>query len=430
MLARIGVADLEELLKPIPTSIRLRRPLDLPPPLAESTLVSHVQALASANAPALGFVGAGSYEHFRPAVVDYICARPEFRTAYTPYQAEVSQGTLQTIYEFQTAVVELTGMEVANASMYDGGSALAEAMLMAVAARGRSRVLVSDGVHPLARRVIETYARPNGISVVRVPLAGGTTPAAAVRDALTDAAALIYQQPNFFGCIEDQPALVETIHGGGGLAIAGVDPLSLAILEPPGALGVDIVAGEGQALAAPVSFGGPGVGFLACTKALIRRLPGRLVGATVDAQGRPGFVLTLQAREQHIRRQKATSNICTNQALIALAFVVTVSALGPAGLEEMASQAVHKAHYYQRELASRGFPRIHDAPFLWEFAVRTPVPAASLIDALTAQGVVAGLDLGTCDPGMRDALLVYVSEVRTRDEMDRAAALMAEVCHG
>jgi glycine dehydrogenase subunit 1 len=430
MLSRIGAGNFEELLRPIPTDIRLSRALDLPPPLAEAALVAHVSALAGANTPVLSFVGAGSYQHFRPAVVDYLCGRPEFRTAYTPYQPEVSQGTLQTIYEFQTAIVELTGMDVANASMYEGGSAAAEAVFMAVAATGRPCILVSDGVHPLVRRVVETYAHPNGIAVRRVPLLGGTTSMAALREVVSDAAGLIYQQPNFFGCIEDQPGLIEASHGAGGLAIASVDPLSLAILESPGALGADIAAGEGQALAAPMSFGGPGVGFLACKQSLIRRLPGRLVGATADSQGRPGFVLTLQAREQHIRRQKATSNICTNQALVALAFLVTVSALGPRGLEDMATQAVEKAHYLQRNLEARGLPSAFDSPFLWEFTVRTKGPASAYVDALLPRGIMPGLDLGTIDPPMTDGLLVYVSELRTRQELDQAAALMEEVRHG
>jgi len=389
-----------------------------------------VTSLSTANTPVLSFVGAGSYEHVRPAVVDYLCGRPEFRTAYTPYQAEVSQGTLQTIYEFQTAIVELTKMDVANASMYEGGSAVAEAMLMAVAATGRSRVVVSDGVHPLVRRVVETYARANGITVTRMPLATGLTSPDTAKGMVTEAAGLVYQQPNFLGCIEDQPGLIEAAHGAGALAIASVDPLSLALLEAPGTLGADIAAGEGQALAAPTSFGGPGVGFLACTQALIRRLPGRLVGATVDSKGRPGFVLTLQAREQHIRRQKATSNICSNQALVALAFLVTVSALGPRGLEDVATQAVQKAHYYHGELRARGFFPVFEAPFLWEFAVRTPRPASACIEALLPKGLVPGLDLGFFDGGMRDSLLVYVSEVRTREELDRAATLMGEVCHG
>ncbi|MBN1423705.1 aminomethyl-transferring glycine dehydrogenase subunit GcvPA [Candidatus Fermentibacteria bacterium] len=430
MLSRIGVDRFDDLLRPIPETARFSGLLDLPPSLAEGALARHVKELSERNVPVLSFMGAGSYEHFRPAVVDYVCGRPEFRTAYTPYQAEVSQGTLQTIYEFQTAIVELTGMEVANASMYEGGSAVAEAMLMAVSATGRSSILISEGVHPLVRRVVHTYARPNGIAVIPVPLHQGTTPDTAVRERAEGAAGLIYQEPNFFGCIENQQRLIEASHAAGGLAIASVDPLSLSVLEPPGALGADIAAGEGQALAAPVSFGGPGVGFLACTQRLIRKLPGRLVGATVDGQGRRGFVLTLQAREQHIRRQKATSNICTNQALVALGFLVTVSALGPHGLANMASQATQKAHYYQHALQKRGFPLAFDAPFLWEFTVRTGIPAATYVEGLLSRGVLPGLDLGTVSPDLAERLLVYVSEMRTREELDRTAELMGEVSHG
>ncbi len=371
MLSRIGVSNFEDLIESIPDKLRLEGELDLQSALAEASLTRHMKELSSENSKPVSFLGAGCYEHFRPAVVDYICARPEFRTAYTPYQAEVSQGTLQTIYEFQTTVVELTGMDVANASMYDGGSAAAEAALMAVSATRRKKILVSEGIHPLSRQVISTYSKAKGIELVEIPLEAGMTPLDALATDIDTAAALFYQQPNFFGCLEDQASLIEASHSGGALSVALVDPLSLAVLEPPGVLGADIVVAEGQSLAAPTFFGGPGVGLLACTKKLLRRLPGRLAGATVDSQGRRGFVLTLQAREQHIRRHRAASNICTNQALVALAFLVTLSALGPKGLKEMAHQAIQKAHYLADSLAEQGFSLAFESPFLWEFAIRT-----------------------------------------------------------
>ncbi len=430
MLQRIGVGSFEELIEPIPRHIRQKTKLSLPPALPEPALIRHMKALSAENRSLVSFLGGGCYEHFHPAVVDYLCGRPEFRTAYTPYQAEASQGTLQSIYEFQTVVVELTDMEVANASMYDGGSAAAEAVLMAAAATRRSSVLVSQGLHPLMRRVVSTYTRAKGIELIDVPLRNGRVDIESIDSSEHEPAAVLYQHPNFFGSLEDQASLIETAHERGALAIAVVDPLSLVILAPPGAVGADIVAAEGQALAIPTMYGGPGVGLLACTEKLIRRLPGRLAGATVDAQGRRGFVLTMQAREQHIRRHRAASNICTNQALVALGFLITVAALGPQGLRDMATQGIQKAHYLETQLREQGFEPEFHGPFLWEFTLRTKKPAAAYVDALLPHSYVPGIDLGKFDPEWSHRLLIYVSELRTKEELDTMAMLMGEVDRG
>ena len=429
MLSRIGVGTFQDLLRPIPEILRLNKDLDLPPPMAELTLVRHLKGLAAQNQRPVSFLGAGSYEHFRPAVVDYVCGRPEFRTAYTPYQAEASQGTLQTIYEFQTAVVQLLGMDVANASMYDGGSATAEAALMALATVRRNRLLISAGVHPLYKQVISTYVTPKGTEIAEIPLTGGRTTHDVLREYVDQSAAIIYQQPNFLGCIEDQKLLIDTAHEGGALALAVVDPLSVAVLEPPGPLGADIVVAEGQGLAAPMFYGGPGVGLLACSEKLLRRLPGRISGATVDEEGRRGFVLTLQAREQHLRRHRAASNICTNQALVALAFLATLSTLGPHGLRALAEQCIQKAHYLADRLIEHGFERVFDTPFLWEFSLRTRKPASHYVKSLLPRGYLPGYDLGTVNPTWKNDLLIYVSELRTREELDTLVTLLREADH-
>jgi glycine dehydrogenase subunit 1 len=430
MLSRVGVSSFEDLLKPIPEMLRLSRDLDLPLPMAEVTLVRHLKDLASKNQTPVNFIGAGSYEHFRPAVVDYVCGRPEFRTAYTPYQAEVSQGTLQTIYEFQTSVVELLGMDVANASMYDGGSGAAEASLMALAATRRNSLLVSAGLHPFYRQVITTYVAPKGTEIIEIPLHSGHTVGEELRNHADQAAAIIYQQPNFLGCVENQKFLIDVAHEGGALAVAVVDPLSAVVLEPPGSLGADIVVAEGQGLAIPTYYGGPGVGLLTCSKQLLRRLPGRIAGATVDEHGRRGFVLTLQAREQHIRRHRAASNICTNQALVALAFLTTLSTLGPHGLRELAEQCIQKAHYLADRLAEHGFDRAFDSPFLWEFSLKTGLPASHYVKRLLPKGYLPGYDLGSVSSAWENYLLIYVSELRTREELDTLVTLLSEADRG
>ena len=429
MLSRIGVGNFDDLLSSIPEILRLRENLDLPPPMAEIPLVRHLKDLAAQNQRPVSFLGAGSYEHFRPAVVDYVCGRPEFRTAYTPYQAEASQGTLQTIYEFQTVVVELLGMDVANASMYDGGSGTAEASLMALAATRRNRLLISAGLHPFYKQVVSTYLTPKGTEIIEIPLTGGRTTDEVLREYADEAAAIIYQQPNFLGCIEHQKRLIDAAHDEGALAVAVVDPLSAAVLEPPGPLGADIVVAEGQGLAVPTFYGGPGVGLLACSEKLLRRLPGRIAGATVDEQGRRGFVLTLQAREQHIRRHRAASNICTNQALVALSFLTTLSTLGPRGLRELAEHGIQKAHYLADRLEEYGFERAFDAPFLWEFTLRTEKPASHYVKSLLPRGYLPGHDLGTLDSTWANYLLVYVSELRTREELDMLVTLLLEADH-
>ena len=430
MLNKLGRDTFETLLEPIPDSVRLERPLNIPEALSEVELIRHMKALASENIHMVSFLGAGSYEHFHPAVVDYLTARPEFRTAYTPYQPEVSQGTLQAIYEFQTAVVELMGMDVANASMYEGGSSTAESVLMAESVTRKSTILISEGLHPLVRRVVETYTKPKGISLIDIPLKNGQTDTAAISEFKGEPAAILFQNPNFFGCVEDQQAVIDAAHRHDALAILSVDPLSLSILEAPGDHGADIVAAEGQPLAIPTLYGGPGVGLLACSSKLIRRIPGRLAGATIDVDGKRGYVLTLQAREQHIRRHRAASNICTNQALVALGFLITVSALGPDGVRTMAEQCIQKAHYLSERLKDIGLNRTHSAPFLWEFAVKTPVPAHLYVNKLSERGYLPGLDLGRFNPDWDHQLLIYVSELRTREEIDSLVSLMEEMNHG
>ena len=355
MLAAVGATGVEDLFAEVPAGVLMTRPLDLPAGLSEVELLADLRALAARTTPAselVSFVGAGIYDHYVPAVVDAITSRSEFQTAYTPYQPERSQGVLQSIFEFQTAICELTGMEVANASMYDAGTALAEAAILAGGQTRRGRVVLSAGVHPEYRQVVRTMAAAYGPQPVEVELAAG---ALTGRDALraavdADTAAVVVQQPNFFGGLEDLAAAAAVAHDAGALFIAVVDPLSLGLLAPPGEAGADIVVGEGQSLGNPMNFGGPGLGFMAVTRNLMRRLPGRLVGETRDLEGRRGFVLTLQTREQHIRREKATSNICSNHALNALAAVVYLSWLGKKGLPELAEVCLRRAAYLRERL--------------------------------------------------------------------------------
>jgi glycine dehydrogenase subunit 1 len=430
MLREIGVSTFEDLLEAIPGELRLRDPLDLPGPLSEYEASRAVGELARASRGAgsmVTFLGAGAYDHFVPSVVGHVIGRSEFYTAYTPYQAEVSQGTLQTIFEYQTLICRLTGMDVTNASVYDGGSALAEASLMACAARKhRGRIVCSGGIHPHHRQILRTYHSGIGTEIVEVPLAGGVTDPAALASALEEETAVVLlQSPNFLGNLEDVAAAVQAAHERGALLVLSVNPISLGILKPPGEYDVDIAVGDGQPLGNGLSFGGPSFGFFAARKEFVRRLPGRIVGLTEDREGRRGFVLTLQTREQHIRREKATSNICTNQALNALAATVYLGWLGESGIREVAELCTRKAHYARDAIvALDGFEPLFDAPFFHEFAVRTPVPAAGIVDALAERGFLAGLDLGRTDLGIEDGLLVAVTEKRTRGEIDRFVELL------
>lgn len=426
MLATIGVESVEDLFADIPQAVRFTGRLNLPEPLAEPDLVRHMRALAAKNTTLhqiVSFLGAGVYEHYIPSVVHHVISRSEFYTAYTPYQPEISQGELQAIFEFQTMICELTGMDVANSSVYDGYTAIAEAANLAFGHTKRPKMVVSRTVHPQAREILRTYTKGLGFTVVEVPARDGLTDLEALREAVDgETAAVIVQYPNFFGCIEDLSAIAPIAHEQGALFVVSANPLALAILEPPGAFGADIVVGDTQPLGIPPSFGGPHCGYFAVKSALVRKIPGRIVGQTVDREGRRGFVLTLQAREQHIRREKATSNICSNQALMALASAVFLSALGKRGLQELALLNVHKAHYAKQQIERLpGYAVPFSAPFFNEFVVRTPRPARDVIQALLAKGILAGYDLGRDDPQLEDHLLVAVTDARTKAEIDQFA---------
>jgi glycine dehydrogenase subunit 1 len=431
MLAAIGVDAVDDLFADVPPALRFEGRLDVPPALSELELVRDLEGLAGRNvgfSGELSFLGAGIYDHYVPSCVEWICNRSEFQTAYTPYQPEVSQGTLTAIFEFQTAIAELTGLDVANASVYDGATAAAEAVALAAAQTRRPRVLVSRAVHPHTRGVIRTYAAGLGLDVEELPLDGALTDLDAARAALADdAACLLVQQPNFLGALEDVPALAEAAHARGGLAVVAADPTSLGVLEAPGALGADLCVGEGQALGNHPSYGGPSFGFFAAREELVRRMPGRIVGATTDAEGRRGFVLTLQTREQHIRREKATSNICTNQALNALAGVVYLSYLGPAGLAELGHQCLSRAEFAKAELARVGVRPAFEAPTFKEFTVRVGRPGGEVVRACRARGVHPGYALGRDYPELGDCLLVAVTERRTREDLERLAEVVGEV---
>ena len=428
MLAAVGAASVDELFADIPRAVRLERPLCLPPGASESEVYAELAALAARNTPAsalVSFLGAGVYDHYVPAVVDAVVSRSEFATAYTPYQPERSQGVLQSIFEFQTAICQLTGLDVSNASLYDGGTALTEAAFLASAYTGRPKIVVSRGVHPEYRQVLatETAGRaPAGGGPVPLEVAcdGDGTDMAALGAVVDDAtAAVAVQQPHFFGGLEDMAAAARIAREAGALFVAIVDPLSLGLLQPPGEYGADIAVGEGQALGNRMSFGGPHLGFMAARQQLVRRMPGRIVGETVDADGRRGYVLTFQTREQHIRREKATSNICSNQALNALAAVVYLCWLGKQGLPELAEVCARKADYLRaRLLELPGLEPYTRGPVFREFAVRLPLPAKELVERLLPQGDLAGVDVGRFSPGLADVLLVAVTEKRTRAEMD------------
>ena len=432
MLGRVGVGSLEELFVGIPPSVRLKRPLDLPPTLAEGELVRELKALAARNAtPAshVSFLGGGAYQHFIPAAVDQLISRSEFYTAYTPYQPEISQGTLQAIFEFQTLICQLTGMEVANASMYDGASACAESALMAVRLTRRRKVLVSRALNPRWRAVIATYCRYVDLDVVEVGYgADGRTDLDDLAGKLDgQTAAVIAGYPNYFGAVEDLAALARLAQGAGAKLVAGAgEGVALGLLKSPGELGADIVAGEGQSFGIPVSFGGPYVGFFAARMKDVRAMPGRLVGETLDRDGKRGFVLTLATREQHIRREKATSNICSNQGLCALTATVFLSLLGKQGLREMAGQNLAKAAYAREQLARvAGLSLPFAAPAFNEFVVRSQRPVAELLAALEKQGFLGGIPLGSDYPELADAFLVCVTEQHRRGDIDALAAALA-----
>ena len=443
MLRAIGVRSLDDLFASVPEAIRLRRRLDLPPGRSEYEVLQEIAALGRKNRPAgamTSFLGAGIYDGVIPTMVGAMLSRSEFYTAYTPYQAEVSQGTLQTIFEFQTMIANLTGLDLANASMYDGATALAECAMLLSDAGPRKRVLVPANVHPRYRAVLATYASDVGLEVETLPVGRDGRIDLARLPASCDGTAgvLVLQQPNFYGLVEDTSALRRALDGLPAekrpeLLVACVDPVALGVLVPPGEYGAAIAVGEGQALGIAPSFGGPLVGFVACNKAHVRRIPGRLVGATVDVEGRRGYVLTLQTREQHIRREKATSNICTNQALLALAVTVHLAALGESGFKELAHQCLVKGHRLADAIRRQpGWALRFDAPFFREFVVRGPRPAREVIAAAKRHGMLAGLDVSTAFPDAcpdldeRD-LLVAVTEKRTEAEIDAFAAFLGRL---
>jgi glycine cleavage system P protein (glycine dehydrogenase) subunit 1 len=438
MLAALGIESVDELFADIPERLR-SSPLRLDPPEPEQLLMARLAGLAGRNKVELAsFLGAGAYRHFSPPLVDQVLLRGEWYTAYTPYQPEVSQGTLQSIYEYESLLAELVGLDVVSASHYDGAAATAEAALMTCRATGRQRVLVSRAVHPQYRQVVVTYLESAGLDVEDVPIvadgpAAGTTDLDALERLLAapdqPAAGVILAQPSFYGLLEPMAEASRLAHAAGALFVAVVEPVSLAVLAPPGAYGADVAAGEGQALGIPPQYGGPYLGILACTDSLVRQIPGRLVGMTSDVNGRRAFVMTLQAREQHIRREKAASNICTNQTLLALAASVWLAALGPHGLRDVAAMGAARAAELEAALRAAGAERVHPGAYLNEFAVH--VPNAPVVHReLLDRGVLAGLVLADAvpdEPGLADALLVCATEVTTGDDIATFARELADV---
>lgn len=421
MLAAIGSESVEELFADIPPDLQCGE-LNVPLGLTEQEVRARIAALADHNSGGLvSFLGGGFYDHFIPAALDAIVSRGEFYTAYTPYQPEISQGTLQAIYEYQSAICRLTDMEVANASLYDGGTAVYEAIMMALRVTGRRKVVVDETVSPIYRKMVRSYTSNLGIALVETPAAEGLPDRDAVAEQIDgDTAAVIVQNPNFFGCIDDVTDLAELVHQRGGLLVVSCYPISLGLLKPPGQMGADIVVGEGQSLGIPLSFGGPYLGFMATRMKYVRKMPGRICGRTVDAQGRKGFVLTLQAREQHIRRERATSNICTNEGLCALRALVYLSLLGKGGLAELARICAAKAEYLrERLLAAPGVTmRFGHRSHFNEFVVNLPMAADKIIRGLFGRGLAAGFPLVRYFPEMNNCLLVAVTEKRTKEDMD------------
>ena len=430
MLEEIGVGSVEELFADVPAALRLDRPLNLDPPRAEQEVYAELQALAARNVSAedeITFLGAGMYDHYVPALIDSIIMRSEFLTPYTPYQPEISQGGLQSMFEYQTAISELTGLPISNASVYEGPSAVGAAGYLAKLANGRAKIVISAGAHPHSIETLRTLAHAWDVEVIIAPLSDGITELPPLDE---DVGAVIVQQPNFFGVVEDLSALSQAAHAVGALSICACDPLPLALLKSPGECGVDVAVGEGQTLGNRLDFGGPSFGFFATTEALMRRLPGRIAGETTDADGKRGFVLTLQTREQHIRREKATSNICTAQALNALAGVIYLSWLGRQGVVELAELLVQRTAYARARLAEvPGVSIVHERPVVREFAIRVDAPIEHVMKACRARGINPGLALGRERlAGFEDCLLVAITEQRTREHIDQLAeALEAAV---
>ena len=431
MLGAIGVGSIEELFRDIPEAVRLREPLALPDGMAEQDVYDHLRALASKNRHAddeVTFLGAGMYDHYVPALIDSIVQRSEFLTPYTPYQPEISQGGLQAMFEFQTAISELTGLPVANASLYEGPSSVASAGYLAKLENRRSKFVISRGVHPHSRETLRTYSKGFGCTVVETPLDDhGATNLSALADAVDDdTSAVILQQPNFLGTVEDLGPLAEAAKRTGAVVVCAVDPLTLGILRPPGELGIDVAVGEGQSLGNRLDFGGPSFGFFAANERYLRRMPGRIAGETVDVEGRRGFVLTLQTREQHIRREKATHNICTAQALNALMGVIYLSWLGKRGIVELGELMLRRTAYAREAL---GLEPINPGPVVREFAVHVP-DLDAVFQRACAEGINPGYRLGRDYPAYQDGLLIAITERRTRRDIDRLAAVVGAVREG
>jgi glycine dehydrogenase subunit 1 len=420
MLSAIGVASVEELFAPIPAALRAKT-FNIPPGMSEFETYAWMQAIAGENSQGMtNFIGGGFYDHIIPSVVDHLSGRAEFYTAYTPYQPECSQGTLQALFEYQTAICRLTGLDVSNASLYDGGTACAEAAMMALRVTGRNKIVVDGCVSPFSRQVLKTYLFNLDVEVVELAPLDGLLNRAGL-DALLDdsVAAVLVQNPNFFGSIEDFTTLAGQVHGVGALLIGSVYPISLGILKSPGEMGIDIAVGDGQSLGNPLSFGGPSFGFIAAKKTFIRNMPGRIIGETVDRNGKRGYVLTLQAREQHIKRHKATSNICSNQGLCALRGLIFLSSVGKEGLADMARLNRDKAEYAKAQLTEiKGVTVLQSAVTFNEFTIFLPKNTAAVVEALLERGIAAGVPLGQYYEGSENCLVVTVTEKRTKKEID------------
>jgi glycine cleavage system P protein (glycine dehydrogenase) subunit 1 len=435
MLATLGLSTLEDLLAPVPENVRLRRPLDLPSALSEPDLKRLLYNMAAKNKnldSAISFLGAGTYDHAIPSVVPHLQRRSEFVTSYTPYQPEVSQGMLQAIYEFQTMVCQITGLDIANASLYDGATAMVEAVLLAVGPGGRGEVVISMGVDPQYRRVLHTYAHARGFSVREVPTRDGVTSLEDLDAAVSaTTAAVVIQQPNFFGCIEDMRAIEPIAHKGKAVFVTTItEPASLGVLAPPGEYGADIAVGELMSFGNPMSYGGPALGFMSARSKYMRLLPGRLVGQTVEEGGQKqtGYVLTLQTREQHIRRERATSNICTNQSLLAVGATIYLAALGKQGFRELGALCLQKAHYAFRQVtALPGYKAAFSSPFFDEFVITAPVPAQRLVQHFEQTGIIGGYPLREGYPDMPNDILFCVTETRTREDIDYLVGVLKEV---
>ena len=435
MLERIGLSSMEDLLTTVPEHVRLDRSLDLPQALAEPDLRRIMTRMAAKNSnveTTLSFLGAGTYDHAIPSVVPHLQRRAEFVTSYTPYQAEVSQGMLQAIYEFQTMVCQITGLDIANASLYDGATALVEAVLMALGPGGRGEVVISDGVDPQYRRVLHTYAFARGFSIKEVPTSNGVTPIEALDAAVTPTtAAVIVQQPNFFGCVEDVRAIERVAHKGKALFVTTItEPASLGILASPGEYNADIAVGELMSFGNTMSYGAPALGFMAAKQKFMRLLPGRLVGQTIEEgeKKQTGYVLTLQTREQHIRRERATSNICTNQSLLAVGATIYLAALGKQGFRELGELCLQKAHYAFRQItALPGFEAAFSGPFYDEFVIKTPISSKELQQHFAQAGIIGGYPLGESYTNMDNYMLFCVTETRTKEDIDTLVEVLKKV---